>query len=159
MGKKPFSYKEHWGQVIYRVSRGGIDYIGATVRKKYAEDDIEKYGPNTFIGLETTPVFDKVTDNDPESETYLKRITPEGAQPTKTRTSFNIKFTPETVKNFKELVGVNPMGETRFVYIFREHPFEAPNVDDFWEKKMSDVYNEVVRGIKDTPLVEKASKK
>ena len=21
MGKKPFSYKEHWGQVIYRVPR------------------------------------------------------------------------------------------------------------------------------------------
>jgi hypothetical protein len=145
MAKKPFNFDEHWASVIYRASRGKVDYIGASVRRKYDEDDIERYGPNTLIGLQTVEVHKKITDTDPESETFNKRINDPDSQVVKTRTTFVTKFTPEEVKKYKKLGGTTNMGETRYVYLFREHAYEAPDVDEFWTSKMSDVYDKVVK--------------
>lgn len=74
MAKKSLTSNDYWAQYIVRTFSDGKDYMYALVRRKYSEDDIESKGAGNYLGLLEEDRFEMITDNDPESDTFGKRI-------------------------------------------------------------------------------------
>ena len=103
MAKKKLSSDDYWAQQIIRAQQGGKDYIFALVRRKYDEDDIEPVGPGEYIGLDQKKNYPKVTDNDPESDTFGKRISKPNAEPSGIKVVYKDSFTPANVKKYQKM--------------------------------------------------------
>lgn len=144
--KRPFNFDEYHAQRIIRVHFGGEDFIAALVRRRYDDFDVEQTGPGEWIGAETIPVFKMIRDNDEDSPTYGKRIPEPNTEPTRFKRQYNIKFTPEAVKNFKKLQGSRSFNKTELAYVYRDGSFFVPKEEDFWTKPMALLYDEVVHG-------------
>ena len=74
MAKKELGPDDYWAQYIVRTHSAGKDYLYALVRRRYSEDDVERDGRGKFIGVDEEPRYPMVTDTDPESDTFGKRI-------------------------------------------------------------------------------------
>tara|TARA_R110000787_G_scaffold75993_4_gene168020 strand:+ start:2129 stop:2596 length:468 start_codon:yes stop_codon:yes gene_type:complete len=144
MAKRKFNSEDYWAQQIIRAQQGGQDYIFALVRRQYSEDDIEPVGAGDYIGLDKELSYRKVTDKDPESETFGERIDQPNSEPTGTRVVFKDKMTPANVKKYQALVGITSYGETNLVYKFKQINITADNVEEFWTSKMDDMYDKYV---------------
>jgi hypothetical protein len=137
------------------IEQGGEDYLFAYVRRKYGEDDIESEGKGTYIGAERVAKYRKITDKDPDSDTFGKRIDEPGAEPIGTRVVFNKKATPENIKKFQEMCEINNYGETKFYWKFRERTVPAFSKDEFWNTSIGDAHSKYILGQKEVVVIEK----
>lgn len=144
MAKKKLSQDDYWAQQIIRAQSGGKDYIFALVRRKYSEDDIEPTGPGEYIGMKEKRSYPKITDNDPDSDTFGKRIDKPNAEPTGLKMEYEDEFTPANVKKYQSMVGINDFGETIFIYKFKQINVRADKVDEFWKISQDDAYNKYI---------------
>ena len=144
MAKKKLSQDDYWAQQIIRAQSGGKDYIFALVRRKYPEDDIEPTGPGEYIGMKEKRSYPKITDNDPDSDTFGKRIDKPNAEPTGLKMEYEDEFTPANVKKYQSMVGINDFGETIFIYKFKQINVRADKVDEFWKISQDDAYNKYI---------------
>lgn len=141
--QKPFVFSDYWAAYIYRTNIGGTDKIGALVYRKYDEMDVDTNGPGRLIGIEDVPVYKMITDTDPESETFNKRI-PDG-EPIRTKRKFMTDFNEKTSAEYRKLVGATAPGITKLVFVYREHAYQTEDTELFFgQKTMKELYQEVV---------------
>ena len=124
MVKKKLGQDDFWAQQIIRAQSGGKDYIFALVRRKYSEDDIEPTGPGQYIGLTEKKSYPKMTDNDPDSTTFGKRIDKPDAEPIGLKMKYEDEFTPENIKKYQSI--------------------RADKVNEFWTTTQDDAYNKYI---------------
>lgn len=144
MAKKKLTDKDWWALHVIRAQQDGKDYIFASVRRRYSDDDIETKGHGEYIGIERKPSFAIITDNDPESTTFGKRIEKPNSEPIGIRMVFQDEFTPENIKRYKSMCGVTPFGQTEYIYKFKQINISADKIDEFWEIKQDDAYDKYV---------------
>ena len=85
-----------------------------------------------------------MTDNDPDSETFGKRIDNPSAEPTGIKIIYKDEFTPENIKKYKTMVGINDFGETAYLYKFKQITIQADKVNEFWSTTQDDAYNKYI---------------
>jgi len=148
MTKRKLQPNDYWAQYIVRTQTDGKDYIYALVRRKYADDDIEPKGPGEYLGVDEEDRFERITDNDPDSETFGKRISKPDSQPIGKRLKFTLAFTKQNVDDFKKMCGAigTPFGETRFYYKFKERTITAENTDEFWTLDWTEAHKRFIHG-------------
>jgi len=144
MGKKKLTEKDYWAQHIIRAQQDGKDYIFALVRRQYADNDIETVGPGEYLGLDRASSYAKITDNDPDSETFGQRIDKPNSEPIGIRMTFIDEFTPENVKKYKKMCGINNFGKTEYIYKFRQENIAVSKVDEFWKIPQDEAYDKYV---------------
>ena len=148
--KKELSFNDYWGQQIFRLTKGNKDYLWALVRRKYGEDDIERKGIGTHVGVAEKQVYEMETDNDPESVTFGKRVPrrrivydtagnpKEESLPIETRFAFIHEATPANILKYKKLVSNSSVfGFTQFYWVFNNRKVLCENENDFWNLKNS----------------------
>lgn len=140
MGKKQLTVNDLWAPHIIRVKTSTGEKIAAFVRRKYSDDDIDTKDPGHYIGVKEVDDVPMITDNDPESETYTKRIPDPEAEPSSSGIKkFNESFTKENIAKYKKLVGNTVQGKTQLVYLFRDRAFTADDEEEFWTLPMEEV--------------------
>ena len=144
VAKKKLSEKDFWAQQVIRAQQDGKDCIFALVRRRYSEDDIESVGPGEYFGIDRKPNYPKVTDNDPDSETYTQRIDKPDAEPTGVRLIYLDKFTPENIKKYKSMCSVTTFGTTQLIYKFKQISITADKDNEFWSSPQDEVYNKYI---------------
>ncbi len=144
MAKKKLTQDDYWAQQIIRAKQDGKDCIFALVRRKYSENDIESTGPGEYFGLDKQSNYPKITDNDPDSDTFGKRIDKPNAEPTGVRLIYLDKFTPENIKKYKSMYGVTTFGTTQLIYKFIQMNITADNEEEFWSAPQDEVYNKYI---------------
>lgn len=144
MGKKKLTDKDFWAQHIIRAKQDGKEYIYALVRRKYADDDIESTGPGEYLGLDKKPSYQKITDNDPDSDTFGQRIDKPNSEPTGVRMIFTDEFNAKNIAKYKSMCGINGFGQTEFIWKFKQINLSADQVDEFWSLEQDKAYNKYV---------------
>ena len=144
MAKKKLSSDDYWAQQIIRAQQAGKDYVYALVRRRYSEDDIEPVGPGEYIGLDQQRNFPKITDNDPESDTFGKRIDKPNAEPSGVRMLYKDEFTPANIKKYQDMCGNNTWGETSYIYKFKQISITADKIDEYWTTTQDAIYNKYI---------------
>jgi len=144
MAKKKLASEDYWAQQIIRAQSGGKDYIFALVRRKYSDDDIEPVGPGEYIGMTEKRSYPKITDNDPDSDTFGKRIDKPNSEPTGIKMEYQDEFTPENIKKYQTMSGITDFGETILIYKFKQMSIRADKVNEFWSISQDDAYNKYI---------------
>lgn len=144
MAKKKLTEDDFWAQQIIRAQQDGKDCIFALVRRRYSEDDIESTGPGEYIGVEHQKAYPKITDNDPDSETFGQRIYKPNAEPTGIKLIYQDKFTPENVKKYKSMCGITSFGSTQYIYKFKQINITADKLNEFWTEPQDEIYNKYI---------------
>ena len=85
-----------------------------------------------------------MTDNDPDSETFGKRIDNPKAEATGIKIIYTDQFTPENLKKYQSMVGINSFGETAYLYKFKQMTIQADKVNEFWTITQDDAYNKYI---------------
>lgn len=144
MGKKKLTEENFWAQHIIRAQQDGKDYLFALVRRKYADDDIETTGPGEYFGLDRSESYAKVTDQDPDSDTFGQRIDKPNSEPIGVKMVFKDTFTPANIKKYQKMCGVTSFGQTEYIYKFKQVNIAADKVDEFWSIPQNDAYDKYV---------------
>lgn len=144
MGKKKLTEDNFWAQTIIRAQQDGEDYIFALVRRKYADDDIETTGPGEYFGLSRTESYARITDQDPDSETFGKRIDKPNSEPIGVKMTFKDKFNSANIKKYQKMAGINSFGQTEYIWKFKQINISADKVDEFWDIPQDDAYDRYV---------------
>ena len=144
MAKKTLTQNDYWAQHIIRAQQDGKDYIFALVRRKYSEDDVEQTGPGEYFGIEHKSSYAKVTDNDPDSDTFGKRIDKPNADPTGVRLVYLDKFTPENIKKYQSMSGVTTYGQTQHILKFKQMSITMDKIPEFWAKTQDELYDKYI---------------
>ena len=144
MGKKKLTENNFWAQHVIRAQQDGKDYIYALVRRKYADDDIETTGPGEYFGLDKEPSYAKITDNDPDSDTYTQRIDKPNSDPLGIRMKFKDEFNEKNIKKYKSMCGTNPFGQTEYIWKFRQVNISVDKIPEFWEIAQDKAYDKYI---------------
>lgn len=144
MAKKELTEKDFWAQQVIRVQQDGKDCIFALVRRRYSDTDIETKGPGEYRGLNHEVNYPKITDNDPDSETFGQRIDDKSKEAGKGRLIYVDKFTPENIKKFQSMCGITAFGNTQYIYKFTQINITADKINEFWTEKQDEVYNKYI---------------
>ena len=144
MAKKKLTDKDWWALNVVRAQQDDKDCIFASVRRKYAEDDIETKGSGEYIGLDRKESFPRITDNDPESDTYTQRIDKPGASPIGTKMIYTDEFNAENIKKYKAMCGTNHFGQTQLIWKFKQVDISVDLVDEFWTMSQDEAYSKYV---------------
>ncbi len=144
MAKKVLDESNFWAQHIIRAQQDGKDCIFALVRRKYSEDDIEQTGPGEYRGLSKEPSYLKITDPDPDSDTFGQRIPKPNSEATGMKMIYLDKFTPENIKRYKSMCGINHFGQTEYIYKFKQVNITADKIDEFWKIPQDKAYDQYV---------------
>ncbi len=144
MAKKVLDESNFWAQHIIRAQQDGKDCIFALVRRKYSEDDIEQVGSGEYRGLSKEAAYLKITDPDPDSETFGKRISKPNSEPTGMKMIYTDKFTPENIKKYKSMCGITNFGQTEYIYKFKQVNISADKLDEFWSIPQDEAYDKYV---------------
>jgi hypothetical protein len=145
MAKKKLTDNDWWALNIVRAQQDGKDCIFASVRRKYSEDDIETKGSGEYIGLSKKQSFPRITDNDPDSDTFGQRIDKPNSAPIGTKMVYTDEFTPENIKKYKKMVGTNHFGQTELIWKFKQVNISVDIEREFWEMSQEEAYNKYVR--------------
>lgn len=144
MAKKKLTDKDWWALNIVRAQQDGKDCIFASVRRRYAENDIETKGSGEYLGLDRKQSFPRITDQDPDSDTFGQRIDKPGASPIGTKMIYVDEFTPANIKKYKAMCGTNHFGQTELLWKFKQINISVDLVDEFWTLSQDDAYNKYV---------------
>ena len=148
MAKKKLTEKDFWAQHIIRAQQDGEDCIFALVRRKYSDDDIESVGAGEYIGLDRKANYPKITDPDPDSDTFGKRIDKPNSEPIGIRMVLKDKFTKENIEKYKSMAGVTSFGQTEYIWKFKQININADKVDEFWSIPQDEAYDKYVLNAK-----------
>jgi len=157
----PVNEKNYWAQEVFRVLVNGQGHIGALVRRKYDETDVEKRGLGMYIGIKEVEVKDMITDNDPESETFGKRIPDPNDEGGRKKMQFVETDDKEALAKYKKLTGTTNYGTTILTYKFREQTFEAPDSEEFWTADIKTIHRKYVQKLPELeiPSIPRSGKK
>ena len=144
MAKKKLTDKDWWALNIVRAQQDGKDCIFASVRRRYSEDDIETKGSGEYLGLSRKKSFPKITDNDPESDTFGKRIDKPDAEPIGTKMIYTDEFNEKNIKRYKSMCGATSFGETELIWKFKQVNISVDLVDEFWTLSQDEAYSKYV---------------
>ena len=158
MAKKKLTPDNFWALNIVRAQQDGKDCIFASVRRKYADDDIETKGSGEYIGLSKKQSFPRITDQDPDSDTFGQRIDKPNAAPIGTKMIYEDEFTPENIKKYKKMVGTNHFGQTELIWKFKQVNISVDLVDEFWTMSQDEAYAKYVQKEQTIKIVEKENK-
>lgn len=148
MAKKKLLPTDYWAQYIVRAQSNGKDYIYALVRRRYSDDDIEPKGPGQYLGVSEEDRFEKITDDDPDSETFGKRIPKPNSEAIGKSLKYTLDFNKKNIDDFKKMCAAvgTPFGETRFYYKFKERTITAENTDEFWTLDWTEAHKRFIHG-------------
>ena len=160
MAKKELGPESYWAQYIVRTHSAGKDYLYALVRRRYSEDDVERDGRGKYIGVEEDPRYPMVTDTDPESETFGKRIRQENKEPVGVKLRYTLELNDKNIKDMKTMCGAigDPFGETRFIWKFKERAVATDNVSNFWELDWEEAHKRFIERSKQVIEIEQSIK-
>ena len=160
MAKKELGPNDYWAQYIVRTHSAGKDYLYALVRRRYSEDDVERDGRGKYIGVEEEPRYPMVTDTDPESDTFGKRIQQEGKESNGKKLKYTLEFNEKNIGDFKTMCGAigDPFGETRFIWKFKERAISSDNVSNFWELDWEEAHKRFIERSKQVIEIEQSIK-
>jgi len=153
MAKKKLTEDNYWAQQIIRAQQDGKDCIFALVRRRYSDDDIEQTGPGEYIGVDRKESFPKITDNDPESDTFTERIDKPNASATGVKLVYLDEFSPKNIEKYQKMSGITSYGQTQLIYKFRQMSITADKETEFWTESQDEIYNKYV--LKQVIIVEK----
>jgi len=144
LAKKKLTDKDWWALKSVRAQQEGKDCIFASVRRRYADDDIETKGAGEYLGLSRKQSFPRMTDQDPESDTFGQRIDKKGANPIGTKMIYTDEFTPDNIKKYKTMCGTTNFGSTELIWKFKQVQISVDLVDEFWSMSQDDAYKKYV---------------
>jgi len=156
MAKKELGPESYWAQYIVRTHSAGKDYLYALVRRRYSEEDIERDGTGKYIGVIEEERFPMVTDTDPESDTFGKRIKQEDKESNGKKLKYTLEFNEKNIRDMKTMCGAigDPFGETRFIWKFKERAISTDNVSNFWELDWEEAHKRFIERSKQVIKVE-----
>ena len=160
MAKKELGPNDYWAQYIVRTHSAGKDYLYALVRRRYSEEDVERNGPGKYIGVEEEPRFPMVTDTDPESETFGKRIKEKDKESVGIKLKYTLELTDKNIADFKVMSAAigDPFGETRFIWKFKERAIATDNVSNFWDLSWEEAHKRFIERSKQVIEIEQTEK-
>ena len=160
MAKKELGPESYWAQYIVRTHSAGKDYLYALVRRRYSEEDIERDGTGKYIGVIEEERFPMVTDTDPESDTFGKRIKQEDKESNGKKLKYTLEFNEKNIRDMKTMCGAigDPFGETRFIWKFKERAIATDNVSNFWELSWEEAHKRFIERSKQVIEIEQAIK-
>jgi len=142
--KKKLTDSDFYAQQIIRKQQDGKDYIFALVRRKYSDDDVESKGPGEYIGINRKESFAKITDNDPESDTYTERIEDINGAPIGIKMILLDEFNAKNIERYQKMEGITSYGQTQLIYMFRQINITADKSVEFWTVPQDDIYDRYV---------------
>ena len=160
MAKKELGPDDYWAQYIVRTHSAGKDYLYALVRRRYSEEDIERDGTGKYIGVTEEERFPMVTDADPDSDTFGKRIQQEGKESNGKKLKYTLEFNEKNIRDMKTMCGAigDPFGETRFIWKFKERAISTDNVSNFWELDWEEAHKRFIERSKQVIEIEQSIK-
>jgi hypothetical protein len=160
MAKKELGPNDYWAQYIVRTHSADKDYLYALVRRRYSEDDVERDGRGKYIGVEEEPRYPMITDTDPESETFGKRIKQNDKDPVGVKLKYTLELNDKNIKDMKTMCGAigDPFGETRFIWKFKERAVATDNVRNFWELTWEEAHKRFIERSKQVIEIEQPEK-
>ena len=160
MAKKELGPNDYWAQYIVRTHSAGKDYLYALVRRRYSEDDVERDGRGKYIGVKEEPRYPMVTDTDPESETFGKRIRQDDKESVGVKLKYTLELNKKNIADFKIMCGAlgDPFGETRFVWKFKERAVGSDNVKNFWDLSWEEAHKRFIERSKQVIEIEQTEK-
>ena len=160
MAKKELGPESYWAQYIVRTHSAGKDYLYALVRRRYSEEDIERDGTGKYIGVIEEERFPMVTDTDPESDTFGKRIKQEDKESNGKKLKYTLEFNEKNIRDMKTMCGAigDPFGETRFIWKFKERAIATDNVSNFWELSWEEAHKRFIERSKQVIEIEQSIK-
>jgi hypothetical protein len=160
MAKKELGPESYWAQYIVRTHSAGKDYLYALVRRRYSEEDIERDGTGKYIGVTEEERFPMVTDADPDSDTFGKRIQQEGKESNGKKLKYTLEFNEKNIRDMKTMCGAigDPFGETRFIWKFKERAISTDNVSNFWELDWEEAHKRFIERSKQVIEIEQSIK-
>ena len=160
MAKKELGPNDYWAQYIVRTHSAGKDYLYALVRRRYSEEDVERNGPGKYIGVEEEPRFPMVTDTDPESETFGKRIKQTDKESVGIKLKYTLELTDKNIADFKVMSAAigDTFGETRFIWKFKERAIASDNVKNFWDLSWEEAHKRFIERTKQVIEIEQTER-
>ena len=156
MAKKELGPNDYWAQYIVRTHSAGKDYLYALVRRRYSEEDVEREGRGKYIGVEEEPRFPMVTDTDPESDTFGKRIKQKDKESVGVQLKYTLELTDKNIADFKTMCAAigGDFGETRFIWKFKERAIASDNVKNFWDLSWEEAHKRFIERSKQVIEIE-----
>ena len=151
MAKKKLTEKDYWALNIVRAQQNGKDCIFASVRRRFSEDDIETKGSGEYLGLDRKESYPRITDQDPDSETFGERIDKPNASPIGTKMIYKDEFNAANIKKYKSMCGTTSFGQTELIWKFKQVQISVDLVDEFWSISQDEAYSKYV--LKEKQLV------
>jgi len=101
-----------------------------------------------------------VTDTDPESDTFGKRIQQEGKESNGKKLKYTLEFNEKNIGDMKTMCGAigDPFGETRFIWKFKERAISSDNVSNFWELDWEEAHKRFIERSKQVIEIEQSIK-
>ena len=160
MAKKELGPESYWAQYIVRTHSAGKDYLYALVRRRYSEEDIERDGKGKYIGVEEDPRYPMITDTDPESDTFGKRIRQKDKESVGIKLRYTLELNEKNIDDMKTMCGAigDPFGETRFIWKFKERAISTDNVSNFWELDWEEALKRFIERSKQVIEIEQSIK-
>lgn len=142
MGKRKLEPEDYWASKVWRTKSNGTEYLFARVRRRYSENDIETKGPSEWIGMKQTDRFEKITDKDPNSDTFGQRIDKPNVEAAGKVLQYTRELTSKNIAEFKRMCGNTgpPFGQTYFIFKFKNQSYEEQDENVFWNANYEEQY-------------------
>ena len=142
MGKKKLEPEDYWASKVWRTKSNGVEYIFARARRRYSENDVETKGPSEWIGMKEGDRFEKITDKDPDSETFGQRIDRPNSEPAGKVLQYMRELNAKNIEFFKRMCGNTgpPFGQTYYIFKFKNQSFEEQDPEVFWNAEYEQQY-------------------
>ena len=101
-----------------------------------------------------------VTDTDPDSETFGKRIKADKKESVGIKLKYTLEFTDKNIADMQTMAGAvgDPFGETRYIWKFKERAIASDNVKNFWELDWEEAHKRFIERTKQVIEIEQANK-
>jgi len=154
MAKKKLGPNDYWAYQVYRTELDRKEYIFAVVRRRYdGGDDIETTGVSEYWGVERINKYPKITDNDPDSDTFGERIDKPNADPTGSKLKLKYLYNDKNKKMFQDMCGPTAFGDTQFYFKFKQKVVAIPSPLIFWKESWNEAASKYIYG-KQTIVIE-----
>lgn len=155
--KKNFSWDVHWAESIVRARRGDKEYLFAFVRVAHSYDDVDMRDAGMWVGLKEKPIYERVIDQDPDSDTYKQRIDREYAT---TYSDGHVEYNKVVqhhvyeyefeankinIDKFKKLYDTTIHGTTQLLWMVGRKQYSCPYPDDFWKSTIAQVQDHILK--------------